>query len=40
VTLVRGGQPFTIMDDELELVRDAVNTRKREVRKRERRESK
>ncbi len=40
VTLVRGGQPFAITDDELEMVRDAVNTRKREIRKRERREGK
>jgi hypothetical protein len=39
VTLVRGGQHFTINDDELETVRDAVNSRKREIRKRERRES-
>lgn len=40
VTLVRGGQSFTIQDEELEVVRDAVNTRKREIRKRERREAK
>jgi hypothetical protein len=36
VTLVRGGQAFTIRDEELEIVRDTVNTRKREIRKRER----
>lgn len=40
VTLVRGGQSFTIQDEELEAVREAVNTRKREIRKRERREAK
>ncbi len=40
VTLVRGGQHFTINDDELETVRDAVNARKRDIRKRERRETK
>lgn len=40
VTLVRGGQHFTINDDELEAVRDAVNARKREIRKRERRQAK
>lgn len=36
VTLLRHGQHFTIHDDELEEVRDAVNSRKREVRKRQR----
>lgn len=40
VSLVRGGQSFTIKDNELELVREAVNTRKREVRKVERRQEK
>lgn len=40
VTLMRGSRSFTIDDDELELVRDAVNTRKREVRKKERRRAK
>lgn len=40
VTLVRSGQHFTINDEELELVREAVNVRKRELRKRERREAK
>ncbi|NJP06044.1 MAG: hypothetical protein HC837_10680 [Chloroflexaceae bacterium] len=39
VTLVRGNRFFTIDDHELEIVRDAVNTRKREIRKRQRRES-
>lgn len=37
VTLLRKGHHFTISDEELELVRDAVNTRKREIRKRQRR---
>ncbi|NJK79429.1 MAG: hypothetical protein HC876_03305 [Chloroflexaceae bacterium] len=37
VTLVRDGRHFTISDEELELVREAVNTRKREVRKLQRR---
>ncbi len=37
VTLVRSGQHFTITDEELEQVRDAVNTRKRELRKQARR---
>lgn len=37
VTLARRGKHFTISDDELEQVRDAVNTRKREVRKLQRR---
>jgi hypothetical protein len=36
VTLVRGGQHFTINDNELDIVREAINTRKRELRKRER----
>ncbi len=36
VTLVRGGQRCIINDDELESVREAINTRKREIRKRER----
>ncbi len=40
VTMVRGGQTFSITDDELEAVREAINTRKREIRKRERREAK
>jgi hypothetical protein len=39
ITLVRGGRSFTINDDELEQVRDAVNARKREIRKRQRRET-
>jgi hypothetical protein len=38
VTLRRGEQHFTIQDDELEQVRDAVNTRRREMRKRQRRQ--
>jgi hypothetical protein len=37
VTLVRNGQHFTIDDAELEAVRDAINERKREVRKLQRR---
>lgn len=36
VTLVRGGQRFTINDDELEPVRESINVRRREIRKRER----
>jgi hypothetical protein len=40
VTLIRGARSFTIDDEDLELVREAINTRKREIRKRERRESK
>ncbi len=39
VILQRNAQHMTIQDDELEQVRDAVNTRKRELRKRQRRES-
>jgi hypothetical protein len=39
VTLARGGQHFTINDDELERVREEINTRKREIRKQERRAS-
>ncbi len=39
ITLVRGGRSFTINDDELEQVREAVNARKREIRKRQRRET-
>lgn len=35
VTLIRNGQHFTIGDEELEQVRDAVNTRRREMRKAE-----
>jgi hypothetical protein len=38
VMLRRGEQHFTIQDDELEQVRDAVNTRRREMRKRQRRQ--
>ncbi len=37
VTLVRGRQHFTITDEELEQVREEINARKRELRKRERR---
>ncbi|NJN68254.1 MAG: hypothetical protein HC884_16845 [Chloroflexaceae bacterium] len=37
VTLVRGRQHFTIVDDELDQVREEINARKREIRKRERR---
>lgn len=37
VTLVRGGQHFVINDDELDLVREEINARKREIRKQERR---
>jgi hypothetical protein len=39
VTLVRGGQHFVINDDELDLVREQINARKREIRKQERRAS-
>lgn len=37
VTLVRNGHHFTIPDEDLEAVREAINERKREVRKRQRR---
>jgi hypothetical protein len=37
VTLLREGHHFTIEDEELDQVRDAVNYRKREIRKRQRR---
>jgi hypothetical protein len=40
VTLMRGSQHFSIHDSELEIVRDAVNARKRALRKQERAEEK
>lgn len=39
ITLIRGGRSFTIHDSDLEAVREAINTRKREIRKRQRRET-
>lgn len=38
VTLLRNGQHFTIDDDDLDQVREAINTRRREIRKRLRRQ--
>ncbi len=39
VTLVRGGRNMTIGDAEMEQVREAINERKREIRKHERRQA-
>lgn len=40
VSLIHGGRHLTINDDELDMVREAINTRKREVRKHQRRQHK
>lgn len=36
ITLVRGGQYFTLNDEEIDMVREAIAIRKRELRKKER----